>query len=77
MKKLFYIIITAVILVALGFFTKQYLANNEAEIIVVEEEILPLESEDSFETEDTEPEAEDVVETNPEETADEGETFVD
>ena len=77
MKKLFYIILVIAILSALGFFAKQYLANQEPELVVVEEEILPPMPEENIEIEAIENEAIDVVETNPEETADEDETEIE
>ncbi len=77
MKKLFYIILVVAVLVALGLFAKQYINNQEPAIVVVEEEILPSMPEENAEIEAIENEAIDVVETNPEETANEGETDVE
>lgn len=65
------------ILFVLGFVAKQYLSNQEPEIVVVEEEVLPPIPEESVEIEAIENEAIDVIETNPEETADEGETEIE
>ncbi|MBE6453173.1 MAG: hypothetical protein E7012_06785 [Alphaproteobacteria bacterium] len=81
MKKIFYIILIAILLLVAGHFANQYFAS-EPEIVVVEEEIaIPAEettSETTTETDiEAETESEDVVETNPEETSDEGETFVE
>ena len=77
MKKLFYIALFIAALVALGFFAKQYNNNQEPEIVVVEEEILPQMPEENVEIEAIENEAIDVIESNPEETADEGETEIE
>ena len=75
MKKLFYITLTVVILLVIGYVVKQRFATPELEVIVEEEVAITM----SDSTEETTDEviAEEVVETNPEETADEGETFVE
>ncbi|MBR2033719.1 MAG: hypothetical protein IKA03_03495 [Alphaproteobacteria bacterium] len=86
MKKLFYIALVVIVLLVIGYVAKQKFATTEPEVVVVEEEIAvisPATAEDvanevigDGEVVDEEV-AEDVVESNPEDTADEGETFVD
>ena len=86
MKKLFYIALVVIVLLVVGYVAKQKFAAPEPEVVVVEEEITvtaPATVEDvanevigDGEVIDEEV-AEDVVESNPEDTADEGETFVD
>lgn len=73
MKKLIYVILTTLLLLVAGYLANQHFAT-EPEIVVIEEEISV--SSDA-ETPVEEITGEDVVETNPEDTADEGETFVD
>ena len=86
MKKLFYIALVVIVLLVVGYVAKQKFAASEPEVVVVEVEIAvtaPATAEDvanevlgDGEVVDEEV-AEDVVESNPEDTADEGETFVD
>ncbi len=86
MKKLIYIILVIAILLTIGFLIKKEVATSEPELVVVEETITTnevigdgevIEETAETATEQIDAVVEDVVETNPEETADEGETFVD
>ena len=86
MKKLIYIILVIAILLTIGFLVKKEVATSEPELVVVEETITTnevigdgevIEETAETATEQIDAVVEDVVETNPEETADEGETFVD
>ncbi|MBE6449026.1 MAG: hypothetical protein E7018_07025 [Alphaproteobacteria bacterium] len=86
MKKLIYIILVIAILLTIGFLVKKEVATSEPELVVVEETITTnevigdgevIEETAETATEQVDAVVEDVVETNPEETADEGETFVD
>ena len=86
MKKLIYIILVIAILLTIGFLVKKEVATSEPELVVVEETITTnevigdgevIEETAETATEQVDTVVEDVVETNPEETADEGETFVD
>ena len=82
MKKLAYIIGILTIIALVGYFVKQNNTTPEPEIVVVEEEVTvtPENISDAANNVANEAEAtdtEEVIETNPEETADEGETFVD
>ena len=86
MKKLIYIILVIAILLTIGFLVKKEVTTSEPELVVVEETITTnevigdgevIEETAETATEQIDAVVEDVVETNPEETADEGETFVD
>ena len=76
MKKLFYIVLVIVVLLVIGQLVKQEVSAPapEDEIVVVEEGIIGDEVLNDGEV--VEEEAEDVVESNPEETADEDETII-
>lgn len=76
MKKLFYIVLIIVVLLVIGQFVKQEISTPapEDEIVIVEEGI--VQDEVLSDGEVVEEEAEDVIESNPEETADEDETIV-
>lgn len=86
MKKLFYIALVIVVLLGIGYVAKQKFAASEPEVVVVEEEIAVAAPETAEEVANEvigdgevvdEEIVEEVVESNPEDTADEGETFVD
>ena len=82
MKKLVYIIGILIIIALVGYFVKQNNTTPEPEIVVVEEEVTVTpenisDAANNVANEIEETDVEEVVETNPEETADEGETFVD
>ncbi len=76
MKKLFYIVLVIVILLVIGQFVKQETAAPvpDEEIVVVEEGVIHDEVLNDGEV--IEEDAEDVVESNPETTADEDETII-
>lgn len=78
MKKLFYIVLVIVVLLVIAQFVKQESAapvpaEDVAEVVVEESSVAPDMMGDGQVVEE---EAEDVVEVNPEETADEDETIV-
>ena len=76
MKKLFYIVLVIVILLVIGQFVKQETAAPvpDEEIVVFEEGVIHDEVLNDGEV--IEEDAEDVVESNPETTADEDETII-
>lgn len=76
MKKIFYIVLTIVVLLVIGRLVKQEMTTPqpEEEIVVVEEGIHHNDVIGDGEIIDEE--AENVIETNPEETANEDETII-